>query len=309
MSLLQFKDYVATQRVTRWRLKNEIELQARKCNALMNEDSKDGNARNISHFGNGLLTTFKPGDISKAESCQEQIVNEIKDVEEQIALVLKKRSNLFDSNNQVKHWRANELEFLDEQKTALDGVYSKLQSTHSTIISNVNILKRKLDMQQDRNVESKRKRFSKRKNAARSIKEKNKRLMLKVEETVKLMTNGRLTYTEISKNDDKKITLTDICTECILKPRFHANSLDHLLKNNFFHADAMEFAESKLEELNSTREKETKRKSKYKHCAEIKSKQSSLFLEHFKPSNSASIHAESSSSDSDDMSGSLDVLL
>lgn len=30
MSLLQFKDYVATQRVTRWRLKNEIELQARK---------------------------------------------------------------------------------------------------------------------------------------------------------------------------------------------------------------------------------------------------------------------------------------
>ena len=114
VSQLQFKDYVATQRITRWRLKNEIEQQARKYSTLMNPESKDGNAKNIAYFLSGLLTAFKPGDMSRAEFCQERIEKAIKDIEEQTAVVLRrKRSNLFDSNNQVKHWRANELEFLD----------------------------------------------------------------------------------------------------------------------------------------------------------------------------------------------------
>ena len=167
------------------------------------------------------------------------------------------------------------------------------------IISNVNVLKRKLDIQQDRNVESKRKRSSRKKNAARSVKDKNKRLMLKVEETVKLITNDKLTYT-----DEMKITLTDICTECILKPRFHTRALEHLLKNNFFHADALKFAENMLVKLNSIHEKESQRRMEHKRRAETNSKQSTLFLEHFQQTKLASVEAESSSPG---MSGSASI--
>lgn len=48
---------------------------------------KDRNAMNMAHFGSGLLTTFKPGDMSKAEPFQERIEQEIKDIQEQIVVV------------------------------------------------------------------------------------------------------------------------------------------------------------------------------------------------------------------------------
>ena len=199
MAPLQFKDYVLTQRISRWKTQNEIEEQCRKYSAVMNSGSKDGNAMNIVKFGSGELTTFKPGDLSKAESCQEQIEQAIKNIEAQITVVRRKRSDLFDSNNEVKHYRANELEFMDEQKDLLEGVLNKLKRTHIVIVSNVNVLKRKLDIQQDKEVESKRKKINRNKTEACSVRDKNNRLMVNVEETVKLLTNGRLTYREVSQ--------------------------------------------------------------------------------------------------------------
>ena len=272
MAPLQFKDYVLTQRISRWKTQNEIEEQCRKYSALMNSSSKDGNAMNVVKFGSGELTTFKPGDLSKAESCQEQIGQAIKNVEAQITVVRRKRSDLFDSNNEVKHYRANELEFMDEQKDLLEGVLNKLKRTHTVIVSNVNVLKRKLDIQQDKEVESKRKKINRKKTEARSLRDKNNRLMVKVEETVKLLTNGRLTYREVSQGEDTKITSSDICTDCILKPRFHTIALEYLLTNNFFHADALEFAENMLNlkctlQQESQERMEQKRRATHLSCA------------------------------------------
>lgn len=136
----------------------KLKSSLKKYSALMNPDSKDGNAMNVSHFGNGQLTTFKHGDhLSKAESCQERIEQAVKNIENQIMVVRRKRSELFDSNNEVKHYRANELQFLDKQKSVLEGVHNKLKRTHTMIVSNINVLKRKLDIQQDKEVESKKK--------------------------------------------------------------------------------------------------------------------------------------------------------
>jgi hypothetical protein len=95
MAPLQFKDYVLTQRISRWRLQNEIEGRSRKYSALIHSDgnNKDGNAMNVAQFGSGQLTTFKPGDISKAESCQERIEQGIKNIENQITVVTRRRSD------------------------------------------------------------------------------------------------------------------------------------------------------------------------------------------------------------------------
>lgn len=68
----------------------------------------------------------------------------------------------------MKHYRANELEFLDEQKNVLEGVHNKLKRTHTIIVSNVNVLKRKLDIRQDKEVESKRKKLNRKKTDARA---------------------------------------------------------------------------------------------------------------------------------------------
>ena len=56
--LLQFKDYVVSQRVTRWKMKTAIGEHIEKINALMNSNSKDGNAINVCHFGNQELESF-----------------------------------------------------------------------------------------------------------------------------------------------------------------------------------------------------------------------------------------------------------
>lgn len=56
---------------------------------------------------------------------------------------------------------------------------------------------------------NKKEKINRKKSDARSVRDKNKWLMVKVEKTVKLITNGRLPYTEISQKNDIKITLQD----------------------------------------------------------------------------------------------------
>ena len=50
----------------------------------------------------------------------------------------------------------------------LEGVHNKLKRTHTMIVSNVNVLKRKLDIRQDKEVESKRKKLNRKKTDARA---------------------------------------------------------------------------------------------------------------------------------------------
>ena len=134
-------------------------------------------------------------------------------------------------------------------------------------------------------MESKRKKINRKKTDARSVRDKNRRLMLKVEETIKLITNGRLTYTDISQKNGTKITLTDIYTDCILKPRFHASAFEYLLTNHCFHANALEFAENMLANLKSTLKKKSREIMEQERRAENKKKQKNLFLGYFKQKN------------------------
>ena len=150
-------------------------------------------------------------------------------------------------------------------------------------------------------MESKRKKINRKKTDACSVRDKNRQLMLKVEETIKLITNGRLTYTDISQKNGTKVTLTDIYTDCILKPRFHTSALEYLLTNHCFHANALEFAENMLANLKSKRKKV---KKEWNKNDELRIRKNRAFLGYFKQTKFASAQGDTSSG-SNGVSGQL----
>ncbi len=156
MAPIQFKEYVISQRTVRWKITKDCEKQRKRVMSIIDPDSKDGNAINVVRFSN-TLSNFKPGDKSKAESSQKLIEKLESECQVILKYVMELRSKLFDSDNNVKLWKANELQFLDAKKSSLESLLKIVHSTHSGIIGNVNLLKRKIDNGSDQNAEAKRK--------------------------------------------------------------------------------------------------------------------------------------------------------
>ena len=81
----------------------------------------------------------------------------------------------------MKHWRVNELEFIDKWEANLEKLLSMLHTTHSILISNVKKMRRHLDITLDAEVNNKRKLCSRKKNAKKAKKEKERRLISKAD--------------------------------------------------------------------------------------------------------------------------------
>jgi hypothetical protein len=140
MSPLQFKDYVISQRITRWRIQKEVDATTKKVNNILSHESKDGNAKNILHFASD--------DIGKIK---------IDTVSETLKQIVGLRANLFDKDRNVKSWRSNELKFLDTKKASLEKMLDSLLRTQTSIITNLKVLKRKSDESTEFQAETSRK--------------------------------------------------------------------------------------------------------------------------------------------------------
>jgi glutamate synthase domain-containing protein 2 len=165
--------------------------------------------------------------------------------------IIKLRSNLFDKDMNIKPWRAKELRFYDSKITLLEELKNSLQKTHILIITNTNILKRRTNASVEETAEAKRKKRAVRKNAQKSAKEKEKRFIAKVDEMLKLLTDGKFTQAMLKEREGISISLEDINQNCQLVARFHYEAMSYLIKEDYFETDALNFVNSLAKQVES----------------------------------------------------------
>ena len=114
----------------------------------------------------------------------------IADISKVVKEICDRRTNLFDKNMNVKSWKASELKFLDSNKGNLENIIRSAEKMQSSIITIVNILKRKINPYAEKTAEEKRKMRRVTESKKRSAKELHQRLIVKAEEVIKLLTKG-----------------------------------------------------------------------------------------------------------------------
>ena len=154
---LQFKNYVLEQCITRWKIKEDCTLLEENIENLFNKKSKDGNAINVQRFMSELVH-FKTGDKARALSAQGIVETFLSREAEINQRVTEKRALLFNKVNDVKVWKANELNFYDQRLDQLKSLMMRLEMYQTQIITNIKVLSRRLSESADLREDSKRKR-------------------------------------------------------------------------------------------------------------------------------------------------------
>ena len=134
---------------------------------------------------------------------------------------------------------------MESNKNNLEELLQILHKTQSSIIGNLNLLKRKINDVSDQNAEEKRKKMRSKQNKMKSDKEKQQRFTERTQVTVKMLTNSKCDLSHLEK-EGKKIQADELDISCDLTPRFHLDTLQFLVDNQFFDQDAMDTANELL---------------------------------------------------------------
>ena len=131
------------QRHTRWKIQRTINEWEKRVNNLLGEGGKDGNSQNIQRFSTDELGSIQTGDCAKAEAAKDIIDSAISNISTYIDIIMKQRSTLFNKENKVKSWKANELKFYDDRMADSEAMKCKLEECQTKLITNIGTLKRK----------------------------------------------------------------------------------------------------------------------------------------------------------------------
>ena len=167
MAPLQFKEYVIAQRISRWKVEKGLTDLRKKIENQLDPESGDGRAQNITRFSAKTINKIKSGDLLNAQSSQKLVEKLLDEVLKRKQEIIKLRSNLFGKDMNIKPWRANELMFYDSKITLLEELNNSLQKAHTMIITNTNLLKRRVNALAEETAEAQRKKRSVRTNARR----------------------------------------------------------------------------------------------------------------------------------------------
>ena len=138
-------------------------------------------------------------------------------------------------------------------------------------------MRRHLNITLDTEVNNERKLCSRKKNAKKAKKEKERRLISKADEVSKLVTNGKVSTYKHQQQSKEKIMAAEI-KECSLKQKFHSNALKLLLGQNVFDKDGEDMVSQMLDKLEASARKSEIQRQKQKMLSSHKQKQKSMFL-------------------------------
>ncbi len=143
----------------------------------------------------------------------------------------------------------------------------KLEESHTTIITNCNLLSRKISCKNDAERECKRKRKRAQENSRKSVTRKAKREFARACDVTQIITSGRIKY-ESLKNGTEKISQVNLCAEPIkqLKPRYHMTALKTLIAKNYFEDDAVEQINEIVTSLEKQKQVKSQKKVKNNSC-------------------------------------------
>lgn len=278
-----------------------VEDLIKKANILLSSESRDGRAINIVLFSKETVGKIKSGDLSKAESANKVLENLIADASKAVKEICDFRTSLFDKDMNVKSWKANEMKFLDSCKINLENIIRSAEKIQSSIITNVNVLKRKINPQAEKTAEEKRKKRRVTESKRRSAKERRKRLIVKGGEVIKLITKGKLSLDDLRKdNAEKLIQLSDLETDTKLVPRYHHKAVLWLIEEKLFEPAALAFVQSLADKMQANLGKAFQR-NKEKKEKHLKSKPQRTIFQWFSPTadNSETSPDESETSQSE----------
>ena len=125
--------------MTRWKISEEFKSFASQVNNLFNNESKDGKAMNVQKYSSKLVN-IQVGDKAKALSSKELVDQMLRKEATMQQRVTDRRTSLFNKDNEVKSWKANELMFLDQMLDNIKSEKIKLQRCQTNIISNIELL-------------------------------------------------------------------------------------------------------------------------------------------------------------------------
>ena len=130
-----------SQRESRWKLKQKMD--SIKSYETKMAESSDGHWQNIRKYvvDQAMLTSK---DLKPAEDSIKFMSGIINEIDTFIVECKTLRANLFDRENTVKPWKANELLLLEKIIKELLAVHAKMVKTKGDILQNVGYLKRRV---------------------------------------------------------------------------------------------------------------------------------------------------------------------
>ena len=265
-SPLQFREYVISQRILRWKVKSLLKSDEQNTNRLI-VDGKSGQSQNIKKYSGEDTSHFTAKDVKRAENSEILLTQLLKKLSGNKDKVTGYRYDLLDKELNVRPWKANELDFYDsiiEEYVKLENIVSV---TSSKIRNNHKNLKRRFFNVDIEVQEEKRKRKRKLENSLKSEVCKKKRLIHSSFVLLQEITGAKLDQDNMDSGE--KITLdkmNQFIDRVQLKPRFQLKPLETLLKEGFFEEESIEKANEFIALLKSkaeeTSEKTSARKEK-----------------------------------------------
>ena len=260
-----FERYVTGQRESRWKLKQKMDRMRSYETKLA--ESNDGHWQNVRKYvGDQANLTSK--DLKPAERCVEFMSRIIEEIGTFIVECKTLRSNLFDKENTVKTWKANELLFLENTIKNLLAIEGKMVKAKGDILQNINYLKRRVvesdAIQHDNTRCTRRTKENKRKSSKRKEKRKLNNCCKVIQEIIGLKDTAEQMMTKLEKGDFSfAIDDSDFIPEKLLtlKPKTHKSGFILLIeKNIFISRESKELAEEAVNNMEIGNRNKKKRK-------------------------------------------------
>ena len=170
----QFKQYVVNQRAHRWKLLSAFD-QTEKYHKELVEEGKSGYGINVKKYTQTELTGLTAQDVKRIENTIAELNRHMQKLNSHKLTVNSYRTNLFDTDIQIRIWKANELSFYDQllKKYSEMGVEIEKKVSQMNVLGNN--LKRKFSASNVLSEEEKRKKRRKIQNQIKSQTDKEKR--------------------------------------------------------------------------------------------------------------------------------------
>ena len=110
-SPLQFREYVISQRILRWKVKSLLKSDEQNANKLI-VDGKSGQSQNIKKYSGEDTSHFTAKDVKRAENSEILLTQLLKKLSGNKDKVAGYRYDLFGKELNVRPWKANELIFM-----------------------------------------------------------------------------------------------------------------------------------------------------------------------------------------------------
>ena len=239
LSPVQFKDYVISQRVIRWKLVSTVEEIKKSFNDLLVTHSS-GYGENVVKYTSEEASQFTVKDLRRPENTSKIIKELLVKINDASSLITTYHSNLFDGNHVIKSWKVNEMAFYDslidecvQMKNATELALGKINSLPFN-------LKRRFSVASADEEEEKRVKKRKQENMTKTVNDKKKRLTTSSLNLLKEIVAKNKSYLneKIIKQVEKSEMLSSISLKISLPtlekfldntkllPRFHLDSLE-----------------------------------------------------------------------------------